>query len=686
MSDKKKNRLADELSPYLQQHAGNPVDWFPWGDEAFEEARKRNVPIFLSIGYSTCHWCHVMEEDSFSNPEVAQLLNRAFVPIKVDREERPDIDNIYMEVCQVMTGQGGWPLTIIMTPEKKPFHAATFIPSRSRYGLVGMVDLIPRIEELWNTRRDELEKLSIDILRHLQKVQQTDDGDVFNRKEIINRAVQELQQSFDAVNGGFGTHPKFPTPQNLLFLMNHEALQKQSVKPVVEKTLNAMASGGLYDHLGFGFHRYSTDARWQVPHFEKMLYDQAMLILAYSEAALRYGSPFFEQKVDETVKFLKDEMLHTAGPYYSAIDADSEGREGKFYIWDYHELQLILEEEELDFLNEHFGLTEEGNFSDPHNHSLRSNVLYVKKSFHDDTGKIKTWETIRTRLYTKREERIKPFKDTKILADWNGLLTAALARAGRQLQKPEYIDLAERAASFVLKEMTDEKGRLFHLHMDGNSRVTAFLPDYAYMIYGLLELYRATFDVTYLEQAVAFQEILDEEFLDTTGGGYYQNSHESEELLIRKKETYDGPYPSGNAVAMYNLFRLYKITGNEKYEKNIEAMTEAFGTTIGRSPSAYTQWVTNLLFMDHPFHEIVVAGQPGDEETEKILKTLNELNLPNMVVILKTEENSEVLAKISPFTEHQKIEKGSATVYVCSNFSCQKPVTSAEEIIKLLAK
>jgi len=509
-----KNHLSDSKSPYLLQHANNPVDWYPWGEEAFARAKKEDKPIFLSIGYATCHWCHVMEHESFEDETVARLMNEAFINIKVDREERPDIDQVYMSVCQMLTGGGGWPLTIIMTPDKEPFYAATYIPKESRYGRIGMVDLIPRIRQLWDSDRDKISATSRQILAGLEKMDTRSAGASLDEK-VVDDAFTQLAGRYDATHGGFGSAPKFPSPQNLVFLTRYwSRTGNTSALQMVDHTLEQLRQGGVYDQIGFGFHRYSTDAEWLVPHFEKMLYDQAMLTTAYTEAWLATRNPVFERTVREIVAYVLRDMTSPEGAFYSAEDADSEGEEGLFYLWTLAEFEEILGKDDAAFAAAVWNLSADGNYTDEVKGSRTGlNIPHLTNSTAAAAGTLnmtqeefeQRLQQIRTRLFDVREKRVHPLKDDKVLADWNGLMAAALASAGRVFNEPEWIRAAERATSFVLDEMHTPKGRMLHRYRDGDASIPAFLDDYVFMTTAMLELYEATFDPKYLEQALELQ-------------------------------------------------------------------------------------------------------------------------------------------------------------------------------------
>jgi uncharacterized protein YyaL (SSP411 family) len=688
------NRLINEVSPYLRQHAHNPVDWYPWGTEAFEKAQKEDKPIFLSIGYSTCHWCHVMAHESFEDPEVARLMNEAFVSVKVDREERPDIDNVYMGVCQMMTGGGGWPLSIVMTPDKKPFFAATYIPKETRFGLIGMTELIPRIEELWESRRGELLGLSNNIASVLQRSSQDTPGEELHEREL-ELAYGQLAKRFDGQHAGFGGAPKFPAPHNLLFLLrywkrggNREALD------MVEKTLQAMRRGGIYDHVGFGFHRYSTDSQWLVPHFEKMLYDQAMTAMAYTEAYQATGKEDYGKTAREIFTYVLRDMAAPEGGFYSAEDADSDGEEGKFYLWTQEEVRQVFGDEELDFVTRVFNIEKDGNFAElATGRKTGANILHLRESLEKLASDLSLsqsdlqshLEVIRRKLFAYREKRVRPTKDDKVLADWNGLMIAALAKGAEALDEPQYAEATQHAANFVLGNLRRPDGRLWHRYRDRQAGVQANLDDYAFLIWGLVELYEAIFDAKYLKVAVELTRDMVKHFWDQDGGGLYLTPEDGESLLVRKKEIYDGAIPSGNSVAMLNLLRLGRMTATPDWEVKAAAIGRAFSRSVRQSPSAHTQLMVALDFGLGPCYEVVLVGNARAEDTRAMAKALRTRFLPNKVVLLNPgERDSPEIAQLAPFIRNQPSIAGKATAYVCLNYSCSSPTSDVVRMLELL--
>jgi uncharacterized protein YyaL (SSP411 family) len=670
------------------------VDWYPWGEEAFERARIEDKPIFLSIGYATCHWCHVMEHESFEDPSVASLMNQTFVNIKVDREERPDIDQVYMTVCQMLTGSGGWPLTILMTPEKKPFFAATYIPRESRHGRVGMLDLVPRVRQMWNSERDKVLESTQQILGHLQSTTRNAAGGSVD-PSIVDTTYHQLGSRYDATDGGFGDKPKFPSPHNLEFLLHywHRTGQRQALT-MVEQTLDAMRHGGIYDHVGFGFHRYSTDSEWLVPHFEKMLYDQATLATAYTEAFLATGDQRHERTARETLSYVLRDMTAPEGGFYSAEDADSEGEEGLFYLWTVDEVREVLGDKRADFVIDLFHMSSEGNYLDEATQQANgSNILHLRESHGAAASRLgmspvdfeKRLESARADLFNAREQRIHPLKDDKILTDWNGLMAAAMARAGRAFGEPEYLEAAGAAVEFVLGSMRSENGRLMHRYREGSVSVPAFLDDYVFMISACLELYAATLDETHLDRALSLQRETDERFWDDGSGGYFFSADDAEELLVRQKEVYDGAMPSGNSVAMANLVLLGELTGDTKYTQRADAVASAFSADVKRMPSAHTYFVNAVQHAAGPSIEVVIAGDPSDERTRSLISEVRSHYLPHAVILLVPDgKQGAKIRELAPFTKHYSSIEGQPAAFVCRDYECKLPTSDVGKLKELL--
>jgi len=692
--ERKPNRLIHEKSPYLLQHAYNPVDWFPWGEAAFDKARKEDKPIFLSVGYSTCHWCHVMERESFEDADVARLMNDAFVAIKVDREERPDIDHVYMTVCQMMTGGGGWPLNIIMSPDRRPFFAGTYFPKESRYGRIGMVDLAVRIKELWTTKREEVIQSAGKVMAALRQIPDDAPGDPPG-KEVLTTAYQQLAERFDRQWGGFSQAPKFPTPHNMLFLLRYwKRAGEGAALDMVEKTLQAMRMGGIYDHVGFGFHRYSTDDEWLVPHFEKMLYDQALLIMAYTEAHQATGRAEYRKTAQETITYVLRDMTAPEGGFYSAEDADSEGVEGKFSVWKLQEIQTVLDSAEAGLIAEIFSIRAAGNFREEATGVITgNNIPHVRRPLSEYAARFNLSEEdladlierARVRLFAAREKRIHPHKDDKILTDWNGLMISALARAAQVFDRPDYADAATRAADFILTTMRAPNGSLLHRYRGREAALAGNADDYAFFIGALLDLYEATFEVRYLKSALALNRIFLERFWDPQAGGFYFTADDAEELILRKKEVYDGATPSGNSVAALNLLRLGRLTGQADFEQKADLVGRAFAGNVKQFPSAFTQLLMAVEFGLGPSHEVVIAGRPGHEDTLRMLRELRRPFIPNKVVVFKAIDQAQAeITDIAPYTAHHPSLDGTATAYVCKNFQCRLPTTDPKEMLEFL--
>lgn len=614
------NRLIHEKSPYLLQHAHNPVNWYPWSEEAFEKARQENKPVFLSVGYATCHWCHVMERESFEDEEAAAALNDAFVPIKVDREERPDIDAVYMAACHMVSGSGGWPLNVMMTPDKKPFFAGTYFPKHTRFGRPGLVETCRQIESLWKNDPMRVLDAADSIVGHLsQSFAYACDTDQSLNVDSLDQAFKQLSRSYDPQYGGFDQAPKFPTPHRLLFLLrHHHRTGNAHALEMVSHTLTAMFQGGLWDHVGFGFHRYSTDARWLLPHFEKMLYDQALLAMAYSEAYQVTGQGFFLQTAKEIFTYVLRDMTHPEGGFYTAEDADSEGEEGKFYVWPLDEFEKIAGAATQTIpWHQIFNLDADGNFIDEATREKNgANILHMTRTWEQWAktlgmpvqSLVDQWSRLREKLFNHRKQRAAPLKDDKILTDWNGLMIAALAQGARVLGMDAYADAAQKAVSFVQSRLTDANGRLLHRYRDGQAAIAAQAGDYAFVVQGLVELYRTTFRTDLLEYAIGLQTEMDAGFWDDDQGGYFLTTAENQELPVRPKELYDGAMPSVNSVALSNLILLSRHTGNHQWEERADTLTRVFSAAVSRQPMAFTHFLNGLDLALRPGKEVVVTG------------------------------------------------------------------------------
>ncbi|MGE5552378.1 MAG: thioredoxin domain-containing protein [Betaproteobacteria bacterium] len=681
------NRLAYEKSPYLLQHARNPVDWYPWGTEAFEKAKREDKPVFLSIGYSTCHWCHVMERESFEDAEVAAVLNEHFVAVKVDREERPDIDQVYMEVCQALTGQGGWPLTILLTPDKKPFFAGTYFPKRSRGGLPGLLDLLEVVADRWARERPQFEEAGKSITLSLQRSRRAGRKQLLD-SETLGSAYGYLSASFDPVYGGFGPAPKFPLPHQLVFLLRHSFLAgEERAREMAERTLEAMRLGGLWDHVGFGFHRYSADRRWLVPHFEKMLYDNALLAAAYLEAYQVTHNRTWAKVAEDVFTYILRDMTSPEGAFYSAEDADSEGVEGKFYLWTPQEVKDVLGRELGETYCRRYSITPEGNFegkSIPNlisagaGHGTPSSALLEEQAE-------SALQEARVKLYEARQRRVHPFKDDKVLTAWNGLMIAALARGAAVLRKPAYATAAEQAAGFIQANLRRPDGRLLARYREGEAAYPAYLDDYAFLAWGLLELYQATLQPEHLKQALHLVQEMRDLFWDEAEGGFCFTGRDAEELLVRTKEVYDGALPSGNSVAALVLQRLSHLTGDEALAELGQLQLNAFAGKVQSHPAGHTFFLLALQWALGPVTQVVVAGSRDDQETEEMLRLLQERYLPLTTVVFRpTGAEADEIVGLVPALSERPARHGRATAYVCRQYACRAPVDTAEELAGLL--
>ncbi len=679
----KPNHLIDEKSPYLLQHAYNPIEWYPWGEEAFAKARAENKPILLSIGYSTCHWCHVMEEESYSDDEVAAVLNDAFVAIKVDREERPDIDAIYMNVAILMNGRGGWPLNIIMTPEQKPFFAATYIPKEDRFGNMGLISLAKQVKGLWQNEPERILEFSDNLLNSLQNQQQGSAGQSIGAA-VLDTAYNNLSSRFDPEFGGFADSVKFPSPHNLLFLLRyyHRNGDAQALN-MVEITLQAMRNGGIYDHLGYGFHRYSTDQKWLIPHFEKMLYDQAMLAIAYTEAYQITKKPIYKQTAEEIFSYVLRDMHDVLGGFYSAEDADSEGEEGTFYLWTLKELSEILSNDDVGFLIDNFDLSQDGNFFEaPSTELTGKTILHPSKDL--NAAELKKWQGIQRLLFEHREARIHPYKDNKVLTDWNGLMIVALAKAARAFSNQSYQKEATKTADFILEYLKDSDGNLLHRYREGESGIQATLDDYAFLIWGLQELYEANFEVKYLKEAKELSDTMLESFWDSEYGGLFLTANNAEELLLRPKEIYDGAIPSGNSVATLALLRLARSLGIVDYEIKAAELSGAFSSQVLANPAGHTFLLSALDFVFDNSYELVISGDYNDAATQNMIELVRAEYLPNKVVLFRPLGKEPEIVNLATYTRYQYQIEDKATAYVCENQVCNQPTNDAGLMLELL--
>jgi uncharacterized protein YyaL (SSP411 family) len=683
---RKPNRLIHETSPYLLQHAYNPVDWYPWGEEAFAQARKENKPIFLSIGYSTCHWCHVMEHESFENDDVAAVMNKYFVCIKVDREERPDIDRVYMTAVQATTGSGGWPMSLWLTPELKPFYCGTYFPPDARYGKPGFKELLQRVHDVWETNRDAVVAQAAQIAEGIGQYTMIG-GNGATGKALddapLRLGFEQFHSSYDEVNGGFGGAPKFPRPVALNFLFRYLARTNEvAARDMALHTLRAMGEGGIFDQLGGGFHRYSVDERWLVSHFEKMLYDQAQLVSSYVDAYQTTHDEFYADITRRTCNYVLRDMTSPDGGFYSAEDADSEGVEGKFYVWTRAEIDKVVgDNTRSDVFCRYYGVEREGNWEDG------NNVLHVAltaketaKLFHKSEMEVNTiLDHGRTKLFAAREKRVRPHRDEKILTAWNGLMISALARAAEALDESKYRDAAERAARYLLAN------RLKDGKLTRTATVPAMVEDYAFLGNGLIDLYETDFDPQWLVIATKLADTMLTQFYDAKAGGFFQTDGRDSSIIVRAKEDYDGAEPSGNSMAALLLLRLAQFTDRASYREAAERTLQLFSDHFLRAPNTIPQMLCVLDFYLSKPKQIVIAGEADRADTRAMLRAVRERFLPNAIVILVDgSESQRALAKMLPFLEAIKRADGKATAYVCVNYTCQLPTNERSKLVELL--
>ena len=676
------NQLAHETSPYLLQHAHNPVDWHPWGEEALEIARGDDRPIFLSIGYSACHWCHVMERESFENEETAALMNANFVNIKVDREERPDLDSIYMEAVQAMTGSGGWPMSVFLTPAGQPFYGGTYFPPQPRHGMPSFAQVLLAVADAYKNKRDDLEAQAQRLTDAIGRTGSLSASGEALGVEILDEATGKLLQYFDEQYGGFGDQPKFPQPMTLEFAMSqYRRGGDADVLHIAEHTLQQMAAGGIYDHLGGGFHRYSVDRIWLVPHFEKMLYDNGQLLRSYLHAWQINGRPEHRQVVDETVDYVLREMTSPEGGFYSAQDADSEGEEGKFFVWTAEEIEEILGEEEAELLGQSYGVTPGGNFEGNTILNLERTVGEVAQ---EAGAAVETMAArlaaARQKLFAVREERVKPERDDKVLTEWNGLMIHALAEVGVVLGREDALEAARKSADFVLAEMSQENGLLFRSYKDGRARFNAYLEDYAAFARGLVALYESTFELRWLAEAVRLTKIMQSQFADEVRGGFYQTGMAHEQLVVRRKDFIDNAIPSGNSMAAELLLRLAKLTGNEEYRGEAARIILIMAAAMAQQPTGFGRMLTALDDLLSPSQEVAVVGSLEDPRTLLLLEEVRRHYLPHTVLALKEPDSENPL----PLLEGRGLVDGEPAAYVCENYACRLPVTGVAELRQLL--
>jgi uncharacterized protein len=677
------NRLIHETSPYLLQHAHNPVDWYPWSDEAFAKAKEENKPVLLSIGYSACHWCHVMERESFENEQIAELMNNLFINIKVDREERPDLDEIYMNAVQMLTGRGGWPMTMFLTPDRQPFYGGTYFPPQDRHGMPGFPRILQGVAQAYRDKPDDVQKSIGQILSALKQMSHSDDHEHVFAPDVIGKAAEQIASAYDAENGGLGQAPKFPNPGVYeLFLRQHHHSGSERFLNMVTHTLTKMMLGGIYDHLGGGFHRYSVDEKWLVPHFEKMLYDNAQLVRTLALLYRATGNKLFRRVMEETLDYLIREMLHSEGGFYSTQDADSEGEEGNFFLWSREEINQILGEEDGEIFTRIYDVTESGNFEGKNILHPILTVAQVAGLFKKTPDQIETLiAQAKQKLFAARESREKPFRDEKIITSWNGLMLSGLAEALKISAKPSFLAAANRTIQLIFTEMFSD-GFLLHTYKDGNAKQLGFLDDYAFLAVGLLDCYEATLERSALERAVELTEIMVREFWDSSEGGFFYTGNSHEQLISRTKPIFDASVPSGNAKATELLLRLYHLTGKEDFLGKAETVLRSYSHAMESQPFGFAHMLCALDFHLRKPKDIVLVGKLDDSRTTELLALINSLYLPNMTLQLVSPDES--LDEVSPLLAGKTQINGTATAYVCHNHTCSAPLTRPEELRSLL--
>ena len=671
------NKLINETSPYLLQHAHNPVDWYPWGEEAFARAKAGDKPLLVSIGYSACHWCHVMEHESFEDEKVAAIQNEHFINIKVDMEERPDVDQIYMNFVQITTGHGGWPMNVFITPEKLPFFGGTYFPPAQRYNMPSWPQVLMSIAEAWDTRRDELMHSANEILGELRRLSVADASMAGVDEGLMEHAYKSFVKSYDAKNGGFGGAPKFPAAMSMEFLLRYwKRTGDSGALEMVKATAETMAKGGIYDQLGGGFHRYAVDAIWLVPHFEKMLYDNAQLIRIYLHLYQITKDDLFKRIATETLEYVRREMTDESGAFFSTQDADSEGEEGKFFVWTPAEIAEVLGEADAIEFCAIYDITAEGNFEGHNIPNIRGGTggdlgasSGAGKSSDIDIGseKLRTWRRV---LFDHREKRIKPFRDEKVLTAWNGLMLAAFAEAAAVLNNSEYLDAAKKNADFLLYELRTN-GRLLRTWKEGRAKLNGYIEDYANLADGLIELYQVSGDVKYLHTARELTDAMITEFWDEENGGFFFTSNDHEELIVRNKDFFDNATPSGNSVAADVLLKLSKLYGEEKYERFASTVLRLSAQQVKRFPSGFGRMLSAMEFMLSPVKEIAIVGEKGSDVEREVWSGYRPFK------VMAT-------GGAVPLLEGREPLDGQPTVYVCENFVCQRPVTNAGDLKELL--
>jgi len=683
MEHKHTNRLIHETSPYLLQHAHNPVDWYPWGEEALSRAKKEDKPILLSIGYSSCHWCHVMEKESFENEAISEIMNLRFINIKVDREVRPDLDELYMNAVQVMTGSGGWPMTVFLTPDLIPFHAGTYFPPEDRGGMPGFSKVLVVVSDYYHSHRGEVEKMEAQLKNALHQIAEIIPFQEAVSDKVLSKAFNALESQFDPIYGGFGNAPKFPGSMALSFLLRYwKSTGSKKALEMVEKTLEKMANGGIYDHLGGGFHRYSVDERWLIPHFEKMLYDNALLSRTYFEAYQATRKERYRHVGEEILDYVLREMKGPEGGFYSTQDADSEGEEGKFYVWTRDEIKEVLGKEKGTPFCAYYGVATEGNFEGGASTlNITSTLEKVSQSYGIAVADLeKLLEEGRQKLYVEREKRVKPGRDEKILTSWNGLMISGFVDGFKVTENERYLSGAREAAHFILQKM-GKGGHLMRVFSKGKSQVKGYSEDYAFFIQALIDLYEATFETEWLKEAEDLNQRMIHQFWDESKGGFFFTGKENESLIARSKNPYDNAIPSANSIAVFNLIRLGYLTGEESLKPRAEQILHLFNNFLDQHPSGFAQMLSGLSFFLDP-QEIGIIGSRNDPKTKSMLKEIYLAYLPNKILSLR-DPQEPIKGKWFPFLTEKGIPKV-PTAFVCKGFTCLPPVRNEEELKKIL--
>ena len=668
------NHLIHETSPYLLQHAENPVDWYPWGEEAFDKARREDKPVLLSIGYSACHWCHVMAHESFENEQIARLMNENFVNIKVDREERPDLDQIYMNAVQIMTHHGGWPMTVFLTPDAVPFYGGTYFPPEDRYNMPGFPRVLIGVAEAYRDRQDDIRETGTSLVSELKRISVAGGGDYPIEPELLDAAYVGIVRSYDSINGGFGGAPKFPPAMTLEFLLRTYARTgNQEALEMVSHTCRKMANGGMYDQLGGGFHRYSTDPRWLVPHFEKMLYDNALLARVYLHYFQVNGEPFARETVEGILDYVLGEMTHADGGFYSTQDADSEGHEGKFFVWTMDEIRATLGEEDTRIVAAYYNVTEAGNFEGKNIPNVTRPVEEVATELGISESELRaSLDESKRKLFDLREQRIKPDRDEKVLTAWNGLMMASFAEAGVVLSRPDYTDAARKNASFVISNLYRD-GALLRTWKDGVAKFNAYLEDYAFLIEGLVTLFETTGEFRWLTKALGLAEIMIAEFWDEDAGGFFFTGKSHESLIVRSKDYFDNATPSGNSVAALALLKLSLLSGKEQYRNLATAILREVGDSIRRYPSGFGYALSAADFLLSTPKEVAIIGSTPFDLQPLLAETWRRY-LPNKVVA------ASFGVDVIPLLANRTMMNDLPTAYVCEHYTCKQPVTDVSAL------